>query len=76
MREFDWAIMILKLQKEGLSQTEISRRTGISTEILSPIKTELKKAPKGWTDAINLLDFYIKIMGNNVPRIGDHYEEI
>ena len=76
MRDFDWSIMIIKLEQEGLSQAEIARRTGISTGTLSPIKTELKEAPKGWNDAINLLDLYIKIMGSNVPRIGDYYEKI
>jgi transcriptional regulator with XRE-family HTH domain len=75
MREFDWAVMILKLEQEGLSQAEISRRTGISAGTLSPIKTELKEAPKSWNDAMNLLDLYIKIMGSNVPRIGDYYED-
>ena len=73
-RDFDWSIMIIKLEQEGLSQTEIARRTGISAGTLSPIKTELKEAPKGWNDAINLLDLYIKYFGSNVPRIGDYYE--
>ena len=75
MRDFDWVIMILKLEQQGLTQAEIARRTGISAGTLSPIKTELKEAPKGWNDAINLLDLYIKHFGNHVPRIGDYYDE-
>ncbi len=74
-RDFDWAIMIIKLEQEGLSQIEISRLTGVSTGTLSPIKTESKDAPKSWNDAINLLDLYIKYFGSNVPRIGDYYED-
>ena len=74
-RDLDWPVIIMKLGKNGINQAEICRRTGIAAGTLSPIKTELKEAPKGWNEAINLLDLYIKAVGTQVPRIGEYYED-
>ena len=75
-RDIDWVILINKITKNGINQAEICKRTGIAAGTLSTVKQETKNAPKGWDEAINLLDLYIRVNGNKVPRIGDHYEEI
>lgn len=74
LRDFDWPIMLEKLQDKGLSLAEIGRITGIAASTICSVKSEIKNAPAGWNEAIYLLDLYLKKTNEDVPRVGDHYE--
>ena len=74
LRDFDWPIMLEKLQASGLNLAEIGRKTGIAASTVCSVKSEIKNAPAGWNEAINLLDLYLKTTNEDVPRVGDHYE--
>ena len=74
-RDFDWAIMIINLQKKGITQAEIARITDFPIETISSVKQERRDPPKAWNSAISFLDLYIKHCGIHVPRIGDYYNE-
>ena len=75
MRNFDWEVMIINLQKKGITQAEIARITDFPIETISSVKQERRDPPKAWNSAISFLDLYIKHFGSQVPRIGDYYED-
>ncbi len=71
-RDIDFALMIQVLYGKGASLAEIARKTDIAVSTLSCVKQETKRPSAGWQEAINLLDYWLKMTGETPPRVGDH----
>jgi hypothetical protein len=71
-RDIDFALMIQVLYGKGVSLAEIARQTDVAVSTLSCVKQETKRPSAGWQEAINLLDYWLKITGETPPRVGDH----
>jgi hypothetical protein len=72
-RDLDFALMIQVLYAKGYSLADMSRKTGAALSTLSTVKQESKCPPAGWNEAINLLDYWLRAIGETPPRVGDHY---
>jgi transcriptional regulator with XRE-family HTH domain len=71
-RDIDFALMIQVLYGKGISLAELARKTDIAVSTLSCVKQETKRPSAGWQEAINLLDYWLKMTGETPPRVGDH----
>lgn len=74
VRDLDFALMIKVLYAKGCGLSEIARQTDTAIGTLSSVKQETKNPPAGWLEGVALLDYWLKITGDNPPRVGDHYE--
>jgi hypothetical protein len=73
MRALDWPVMIDQINKSGIKLAEIERKTGISENYLTKIRSETKGTDT-FNQAIDLLDMYLQTINANPPRVGDYYE--
>jgi hypothetical protein len=73
-RDLDFALMIKVLYARGCSLSEIARQTDTAIGTLSSVKQETKNPPAGWHEGIAMLDYWLKITGENPPRVGDHID--
>tara|TARA_R110000868_G_scaffold348069_1_gene609010 strand:- start:335 stop:574 length:240 start_codon:yes stop_codon:yes gene_type:complete len=71
-RDIDFALMLQVLYSKGYSLADIARKTDIAVSTLSYVKQETKRPSAGWQEAINLLDYWLKMTGETPPRVGDY----
>ena len=74
VRDLDFALMIKVLYAKGCGLSEIARQTDTAIGTLSSVKQETKNPPAGWLEGVALLDYWLKITGDNPPRVGDYYK--
>lgn len=73
-RDIDFALMLQVLHVRGFSLADIARKTNNSAHELSKVKQETLSPPAAWSEGIALLDYWLKAIGENPPRVGDHID--
>lgn len=70
-RPIDWALLVQKLAERGISDEQITAKTGIKTGTVKQMRLETAEPRKEFDQAMELLDLYLVTTESTPPFIGD-----
>jgi len=76
-RDVDFALALKVLYSRGYSLASMARTMGAPISTLSTVKQESKYPPAHWYteyEGMALAEYYNKVTGEVIPRVGDHVD--